>query len=78
MLPPGAARRGATQPNGSVTMLNQMILWNYWGLWTRLWSTSVRMTYLGHTAEEEAAFERRMAAARRRDASRPAPGFVVQ
>lgn len=59
-------------------MLSEMILWNYWGSWTGRGPRSARSDYVDHTAEEEAAFERRMAAARRTDKFRPTPGFVVK
>lgn len=77
MLAPGAALGGAMLGAGSTNMLNEMILWNYWGQWTSRRGTSVRISNRDHSAEEEAAFERRMALARGRDGARPKPRFVV-
>lgn len=58
-------------------MLNEMILWNYWGLWTSRRATSSRISAGDHSAEEEITFERRMALARTRDGARPKPRFIV-
>lgn len=59
-------------------MLSEMILWNCWG--ERFgWRHPVeRPRDLGHSGEDEVAFERRMVALRAAEGLRARPGFVVR